>query len=695
VKVSQLLRHDGHTGHTGHNQSAANASATKDAATCCSHHEVEIERFIALAMVGGMLVLSSTVMRLLNINHELIATLPAAIGAVLLGLPLFYASFMELRAGKPSSSSLAALAIIAAITTGNYETAGWLAFILVVFGQLVRRSASGAQRAIEQLVKLTPDVARLVSGGVEQEVRVGTLKVGDLVRVRPGENLPVDGRIRTGRSTLNQASLTGEAAPVEAKENDSVYAGTTNLTGVIDIEVTTIGQDTTIGKVTQLIRQAEQSRTPRQLLIEQVSRFFVPVVIAAAAITWVLMSQSSVEAVRTRAALTAVTVLVVACPSALLLSSPSAMLAAFAAAARLGILIKQPSYLEAAGDITAVVMDKTGTITTGKFAVTRLAPATGVDGATLLAAAANGEQNSNHPLAQSIVATAKKARIALDGSTNYEEIHGRGVRAHTSMGEVLVGRASWLTELSPHIKPLVEEVEGKIEGISSVHVMRDGAYLGAVGLEDTIRPNTKQVVQRLRDLGIRYIAIFTGDRMGVAKRVGQVVGVDAVEAECLPQEKHEQIQGMVKSGYRTLMVGDGINDGPSLASADVGVAMGLSGSDIAANSAGVALMNDDLSRVPFLIELSRRSRSIITQNIVASVLIAIVGLVLAITATNRLGELALPLAALYHFVGDVFVLANSFRLFRFGEEFADSEKPVDGLPKRREQSVRGLSAQPA
>ncbi len=692
MKVSQLLRHDGHE---GHNHSSPQASATKDAATCCSHHEVEIERFIALAMVGGMLVLSSTVMRLLNINHELIATLPAAIGAVLLGLPLFYASFMELRAGKPSSSSLAALAIIAAITTGNYETAGWLAFILVVFGQLVRRSASGAQRAIEQLVKLTPDVARLVSGGVEQEVRVGTLKVGDLVRVRPGENLPVDGRIRTGRSTLNQASLTGEAAPVEAKENDSVYAGTTNLTGVIDIEVTTIGQDTTIGKVTQLIRQAEQSRTPRQLLIEQVSRFFVPVVIAAAAITWFLMSQSSVEAVRTRAALTAVTVLVVACPSALLLSSPSAMLAAFAAAARLGILIKQPSYLEAAGDITAVVMDKTGTITTGKFAVTRLAPATGVDGATLLAAAANGEQNSNHPLAQSIVATAKKARIALDGSTNYEEIHGRGVRAHTSMGEVLVGRASWLTELSPHIKPLVEEVEGKIEGISSVHVMRDGAYLGAVGLEDTIRPNTKQVVQRLRDLGIRYIAIFTGDRMGVAKRVGQVVGVDAVEAECLPQEKHEQIQGMVKSGYRTLMVGDGINDGPSLASADVGVAMGLSGSDIAANSAGVALMNDDLSRVPFLIELSRRSRSIITQNIVASVLIAIVGLVLAITATNRLGELALPLAALYHFVGDVFVLANSFRLFRFGEEFADSEKPVDGLPKRREQSVRGLSAQPA
>lgn len=707
MKVSQLLRHDGHDHKHDHSHdrspdhkhaskpSAMDALSSRDAAQCCSHHEIEIERFIALAMVGGMLVLISTVMRLFNINNQLVASLPAAIGAILLGLPLFYASFQELRVGKPSSSSLAALAIIAAIATGNYETAGWLAFILVVFGQLVRRSASGAQRAIEQLVKLTPDVARLLSNGAEQEVRVGALKVGDIVRVRPGENLPVDGRIRTGRSTLNQASLTGEAAPVEAKEGDPVYAGTTNLTGMVDIEVTTVGQDTTIGKVTQLIRQAEQSRTPRQLLIEQVSRFFVPVVIAAAAITWFLMSQSAVEAVRTRAAITAVTVLVVACPSALLLSSPSAMLAAFAAAARLGILIKQPSYLEAAGDITAVVMDKTGTMTTGKFQVTRLSPATGVDGATLLTAAANGEQNSNHPLAQSIVNTAKKARIALDGSSNYEEIHGRGVKARTSMGEVLVGRATWLLEMFPHIRPLVDEVESKIEGMTSVHVMRDGQYLGAVALEDTIRSNTKQVVQRLRDLGIRYIAIFTGDRMGVAKRVGQAVGVDAVEAECLPAEKHEQIQGMVKSGYRTLMVGDGINDGPSLAAADVGVAMGLSGSDIAANSAGVALMNDDLSRVPFLIELSRRARGIITQNIVASVLIALIGLVLAITTTSKLGAYALPLAALYHFVGDVFVLANSFRLFRFGEEFADSEKPLEGMPKRREQSARGLSAQPA
>jgi Zn2+/Cd2+-exporting ATPase len=328
--------------------------------------------------------------------------------------------------------------------------------------------------------------------------------------------------------------------------------------------------------------------------------------------------------------------------------------------------------------------------------VTKLAPATGVDGAELLTAAANGEQHSNHPLALSILTTAKLANVKVDGSNDYEEVHGRGVKARTSMGEVRVGRASWLRELDASIASEVEAVEAKIEGMTGVHVMRNGRYLGAVALEDTIRANTKNVVQRLRDLGVRYVAIFTGDRLSVGKRVGQAVGVDTVEAECLPEEKHAQIQGMVKAGYRTLMVGDGINDGPSLAAADVGVAMGLSGSDIAANSAGVALMNDDLSRVPFLIELARRTRTVTAQNIVISVLLAIIGLVLAITTTSKLGGVALPLAAFYHFAGDVFVLANSFRLFRFGEEFAEGEKPSDQpMMPRREASLRGLSASPA
>jgi Cd2+/Zn2+-exporting ATPase len=652
---------------------------------CCSHHnEVVSERKLILYLVGGTLLIGSALVKWLfaqQIDPQ-VAEIPALIAALLLGAPLFWASAKEVFAGRVSSSSLAALAIAASIAIQEFETAGWLAFILLVADQFLRRTAFGAQRVIEQLVRLTPNVARLVRDGQEQEVALSTVKIGDIVRVRPGENLPVDGTVAAGRTTIDQASLTGEAVPHEVAPGEPVYAGTTNLSGQIDIRVTLVGEDTTIGKVTQLIREAERSRTPRQLLIEQVAGFFVPVVLAVA----------FVVGIYTRNIETAITVLVVTCPSALLLASPTALVAAFAAAARLGILIKESRYLEAAGAIDTVVMDKTGTITTGRFVVSRLAPAPGVDGAELLAAAANGEQNSNHPLARSILKTAQAAKITLDGTTDVEEIHGRGVRARTSLGEVLVGRISWLTELFPGIREDVAQVQPKIDGMTAVHVVREGRYLGAVGLEDKIRSNTKSVIERLRELGVKKLAIFTGDRLSVAERVGRTVGVDAIEAECLPEEKHEQVKLLTKQGRRVLMVGDGINDGPSLAAADVGVAMGLSGSDIATNSAGVALMTDDLSRIPFMIELSRKARGIIAQNIVASVLIALVGLALAAT-----GRLEIWGALVFHFVGDVFVIANSFRLFRFGEGYsaADSEQVEDDAPRPRAASINLMAPPPA
>lgn len=674
-------------------------AANEPAAVCCSHHEIQIEKWILWALLGGILVLIGTIGALFgSIIPSEVIKLPAMVGTILLSVPLFIAAFDELKTMRFSSSVLAAIAIAAALAEGEYVAAGWLAFILVVFGLLVRRSASGAERAIADLVQLTPSVARVVENGAEREAPLAEVRVGMTVRVRAGENLPVDGKVATGRSAVNQASLTGESAPVEVEPGTQVYAGTSNLTGGLDIIVTQVGEDTTIGKVTQLIREAESSRTPRQMLIEQVSQFFVPVVLSVAAVVWFLMSQSTDPSVKEAAGRTAVTVLVVACPSALLLSSPSAMLAAFAAAARLGILIKQPRFLESAANVTSVVFDKTGTITTGRFQVTKLAPANGVEGAELLSAAANGEQHSNHPLALSILTTAKAARLTLDGTNDSEEIHGRGVRSKTSLGTICVGRATWLLELNSGIRSEIEQVESKIEGMTGVHVMRDGRYLGAVGLEDTIKTNTKSVVARLRELGIRQVAMFTGDRLTVAKRVGVSVGVDSVEAECHPEEKHDLIRSMVKSGYQTMMVGDGINDGPSLAEADVGVAMGLAGSDIAANSAGVALMNDDLSRVPFLIELGRRTRSITGQNIIASVIIAVIGLVLAVAVVGpRAGSYALPLAAFYHFFGDIFVIGNSFRLFRFGESFVDAENESNQpQTPRRSASLRGLAtAQPA
>jgi len=666
---------------------------------CCSHHELEIERYIILYLVGGMLALTSWIAGLASISSPLVTILPAVVGAIMLALPLFKASFEEIFIKhRISSSSLAALAILAAIAAEQYVTAALLAFILLVADQVLRRTAFGAQRAIEELVGLTPDIARIVEDGpdgkTEREARAADVSVGMTVRVRPGENLPVDGNVISGYSTINQASLTGEAMPIEADVGTEVFAGTTNLTGVIDLKVTRVAGDTTIGKVSELIRKAERSKSPRQLLIEQVSRFFVPVALAVAALVW-YMNRGTDDA-----AIKAISVLVVVCPSALLLASPSAMVAAFASAARLGIMIKQTTYLEEAAGIDAVVLDKTGTITTGQFEVSRLAPAEGVEGAELLTAAANAEQSSNHPLASSIMRTAKAARVQTAEVRSYEEIHGRGVRAQTSMGEIAAGRAAWIRELVPSAGPLVDQVEQRIEGMSGVHVLLDGRYLGAVGLEDKVRTQAKPVLDRLREHGVRVISILTGDRLSVAKRVGVAVGADRLEAECLPEEKHEQIRALVRQGYKTMMVGDGINDGPALAEADVGVAMGLRGSDIATNSAGVALMTDDLNRLPFLVELGRKSRAIIGQNIAASILIALVGLTLAATGNLGEGGIAVFFAAVFHFIGDVFVLGNSFRLFRFGEDFLTAEHTAREAEQgretvRREGSMRLSGAQPA
>lgn len=672
---------------------------------CCSHHEVGKDGWwIYLYMVGGILAIVSWIAHLLNVTSELVATLPAVLAALMLGARLFYAAVIEVIQRRISSSSLAALAILASMSVEKYGTAAFLAFILLVADLIVSRTADGAKRAIEQLVSLTPDIARVVLDGAEKIIPVGQVRVGQIVRIRPGENLPVDGRVTSGESTINQASLTGEAMPVEVQQGSDVYAGTENLTGAIDIEVTLVGEDTTIGKVSGLIREAESTKTQRQLLIEQVARFYVPVALSVALVVFFLTAQSEIEAVRESAALRAVTVLVVTCPTALLLSSPSAMVAAFASAARLGVMIKKTEYLESSANIDAVVMDKTGTLTTGRFEVSRLAPAEGVQGADLLKAAAFAEASSNHPLGLSILRTAEQARISVDSNGRFEEVHGAGVNAATSIGSISAGRGTWIKQLNPGASEQIAGVEEKIEGMSGVHVVKDGVYLGAVGLEDKVRPNASSVVERLHEIGVRLAAIFTGDRLSVGKRVGALTGVDAVEAECLPEEKHQLIKQLTDDGYRVMMVGDGINDGPALAEADVGVAMGLSGSDIAANSAGVALMTDELNRLPFLMELARRSRLIIAQNIVVSILMAIVGLILAATGSFQAvggASIGVGFAAVFHFVPDVFVIGNSFRLFRFGDDFLEAEAAAKQQAEaaqgriRREASVRNLAAEPA
>jgi heavy metal translocating P-type ATPase len=629
-----------------------------------------LERQLFFALLGGMLLLVAWLGRFAFGFDQQVADVAATLGALILVIPLARGAMKEILAGRPSSDSLACLAVLAAIAVSEFLAAGFLAFFLWLAELILSRTAWGAQRAIRELVELTPDIARLVDeDGNDKECRLSEITTGSVVRVRPGENLPVDGRVIDGRTDINQASLTGEAIPIEATKGTEVYAGTANLTGQIDVEVTAIAGETTIGKVEQLIREAESSRSQRQELIENLAAYYVPVVLMVAMLVWFFNAKSSDPVVKADAAVRAITVLVVTCPGALLISYPTAMVAAFASAARLGIMIKQTRTLEAAGNIDTVVMDKTGTLTTGKFAVSRLVPAEGIEGAVLLQAAADAEQASNHPLARSILETAQRARITPRKLGGYSEVHGRGVKGETSDGMLHAGRAGWLLELNPGIEADLRAVEEKIEGMSGVHVMIGEKYLGAVGLEDKLRKNAREVVASLREAGVRRVCIFTGDRLSVAKRVGQTVGVDSIEAECLPEEKHEELKYLIAKGHRTRVVGDGINDGPILASADVGVAMGLSGSDIATNSAGVALMNDDLRHVPFLLDLARKTKTIVAQNIGVSLLLALIGLALAAT-----GQIDIYVTPFYQAVAYVFVIANSLRLVRFGEDFAEEEQ---------------------
>jgi Zn2+/Cd2+-exporting ATPase len=658
---------------------------------------VRLERRLLVALSGGVLLLVSVLAHAVGM-HSQVAELPAFAGAVVLVIPLARGAWRELSRGKPSSDSLACLAVFAAIASSQYLPAGFLALFLWMANLILSRTAWGAQRAIRDLIELTPDVARVVEDGMEQEVPLSQVRLGQVVRVRPGENLPADGRVVRGTSNINQASLTGEAVPIEAEIGTEVYAGTTNLTGQLDVQVTAVAGETTIGKVEKLIREAESAKTQRQELIEQLASYYVPVVLMVAGLVWFFISKSADPAVRDQAANRAITVLVVTCPISLLISHPSAMVAAFAAAARLGIMIKQTRTLEAAANIDTVVMDKTGTLTTGHFAVSRLAPAADVPGAVLLQAAADGEQHSNHPLAKSILETANKARIVPAVIEDYQEVHGRGVIAHasarsaadTSGGDIYVGRANWLIEVNPDIAADVAAVESRIEGMSGVHVMQGGHYLGAVGLEDKLRPSAPEVVEKMRKLGIRRVCIFTGDRLAVATRVGQAVGVDSIEAECLPEEKHEELKYLISKGHRTLVVGDGINDGPILATADVGVAMGLSGSDIATNSAGVALMNDDLRLIPFLLELARKARAAVAQNIAVSLLLAVAGLALAAT-----GNVQLWATPIFYLLGPVFVILNSLRLVRFGEDYSHAEQAKRNLEANRPLKPTRAALKPA
>jgi Cd2+/Zn2+-exporting ATPase len=625
---------------------------------------------IVATLVGGTLLLCSLAAGWLW-KQPFFAALPAAASVVLLAAPLVAAALKDLLSGKAGMNALVALAVIGAVASGKYQEAAAVAFFMIVSSLIEKRTAAGAEASIESLIRLAPTKASRIQGDGEELVEATSLSPGDVVRVRPGDTVPADGVVARGASTVNQASVTGESIPAEKADGDEVFGGTINLTGVLDVQVTKAGADTLLGRVKDLILEAERTRTPIMRLVDQYAAWYTPTILMLVGVVLFFALKSDPDTAFNRA----IAMLVIACPSALILATPTAMVAALSAAARLGVLVKSVATLEAARNLTAIVFDKTGTVTSGVLTVTRLAPAEGVEAGELLRLAAAAEQNSRHPVARAVTEMARRARVDLAEAARFEEVAGRGVIATFDDGDtILVGRASWLAEAAtePHqidaaaLDAIQSSTEA--EGLSVLHVVRNGRHIGWIGLEDNARPEAAGAVDRLKSMGISRLVLLTGDRASVAKRVAGQMHFDDFKAEVLPHEKLEMVDALKAAGHRVAVIGDGVNDAPALAAGDVSIAMGAAGSDVAIHSATIALLNSNLDRIPFLIDLSRKTIAVIRQNMVIGGLF-----IIAFVALAGAGYVSPVMAALLHVVSGLAVVFNSARLVRCGEQLEQAE----------------------
>jgi Cd2+/Zn2+-exporting ATPase len=620
----------------------------------CGHDHEHSVVHLWQAVVGVVCVLNAFVVDWLFEGGKTLANVSAMIGAIILIYPIIVTAVRDLRAHRLSINELVAIAVLAAFASGNYETAGVVAFFMLTGELIESRTAEGARNSIESLIKLTPTKARrILKDGNEEEVPASQLSVGDVIRIRPGDNIAADGVITNGQGSFNQATITGESLPVDKKTGDEVFAGTQNLTGVLEVKVSRAGTDTTLGRVRELIIAAEKTKLPIQKIVDQYMGFYTPLVLVIGAMVWAFTHDLN----------RVIAVFVVSCPCAFILATPTAMVAALSAAARLGILIKNVADIEAAAKINAFIFDKTGTLTTGQLAVSRLAPIGDTKPAELLLLAASAEKYSNHPTAKALASLAGEAGVPMAEPKDFAETAGRGVKAEINGSKVLVGRAQWLKDngVAGDFEKSVDVNDA--EGWSLIFVSQNGKCVGWVGMQDKTRAEAKDALIELKEAGVRRISMVSGDRQAVATRVAAEIGCEEAKGDCLPQDKVDFVRAVKAKGYKVAVIGDGVNDAPALAAGDIGIAMGAAGSEVAIHSATIALMNNDLRRLPFLVKLSRSTRAVINQNFLFGVLFIIVGL--TITSFGIIGPIA---AALLHNVGSLIVIFNSARLVRKGEE---------------------------
>ena len=600
---------------------------------------------IALLVIAGLaLVLSLLGVQPFPFNISWVAI-------VLCGVPIILEAFIGLvTAFDIKADVLVSLALIASVCIGEDFAAGEIAFIMQLGGLLEELTVAKARAGIEKLVHLTPQTARVLKNGGESIIPAEQVQVGDRLRVLPGETIPVDGVITAGQTSINQAVMTGESLPVDKTVGDEVSSGTVNQFGAFEMTASKVGEDSSIQRMIRLVQSADAGKAKIVGLADRWATWIVVIALTAAAITWAVSGQI----------IRAVTILVVFCPCALVLATPTAIMAAIGNATKHGFLVREGDALERLARVKVIAFDKTGTLTYGTPEVVlckSLLPA--LPDEELYRLAASAEQFSEHPLGKAIVACCKKQGQTLDTAADFAMIPGRGVSAAVAGHRVLAGNGKLLTEQGVAFAAPAEAEACIAAGSTVTYVAVDGVFAGFLALSDTLREESAGMIDALSSLDVRPV-LLTGDHENAARTIAGKLHIRDVRANCLPQDKLDAIERFQSAGEPVCMIGDGINDAPALKKAEVGIAMGAVGSDIAVDAADIALVDDEVKELPHLLALSKRMMTTIRLNLTFSMTLNFVAIVLAIT-----GVLNPVVGALVHNAGSVLVIINSALLLNW------------------------------
>lgn len=579
------------------------------------------------------------------------------VAGLVMVLPKAWRSLLSLR---PDMNLLMSVAVIGAVLIGEWFEGATVAFLFSFSLLLESWSVGRARRAIASLMDLSPPMAHLrYESGDVKDVAPADVLVGATVVVRPGEKIPLDGRVTSGISGVNQAPITGESVPVEKEPGDEVFAGTINGDGLLEIKTTKAANDTTLARIIKMVGDAGSKRAPSEKWVEKFAAIYTPAVMIVALLMLVipplaLGGEWSVWLYRS------LVLLVIACPCALVISTPVSVVAALAAAARNGVLIKGGVFIELPAQLKAIAMDKTGTLTQGAPAVVDVVPMNGHDEDELLMRAGALELNSNHPLARAIVEEAKRRNLELVSADDFETIQGKGASGVINGKPFWLGSHRYLEQRDQETPEVHEQLESMQQaGRTVVVVGNDEHVCGFITLADAIREETRDAIRQLHEAGVEQLVMLTGDNEGTARAIAKQAGIDEVHAELLPEDKVAAVERLVKQHEHVAMIGDGVNDAPALARASLGLAMGAAGSDAAIETADIALMSDDLSKLPWLIHHSRRTLSIIRQNIAFSLAVKVLFVILTFAGSASLwAAIAADMGA------SLLVIFNGLRLLR-------------------------------